>query len=186
MCSFHMLDRKEHWFCLEPAGHARVKIHIVLIRINSSVAQWEVDPSESTQPRNALSQTFHCEDEIKAVESSSPAQGWGHCESKPCQDTQVNVHSWQQGDAGPVLIQRGTSFWPPTCLSQWADCGGSSLKSVTEMKGSSPGSEKWWMKSLSFTLVWNSIWLEGTFVQSIYFKKRNQFQPWQCSSSSNI
>lgn len=88
-----MLDRKEYWFCSEPPGHTGVEIHVLLIRIDSNLAQWEVDPSESTQPRNTLNHTFHCADEIKVVESSSPAQGWEHSESKPCQGTQVNVHS---------------------------------------------------------------------------------------------
>lgn len=143
------------------------------MRTGSNVAQWGADPSESTEPRNALTPTFHCADEMKAAESSSPAQGWEHWEHKPCQDnTPVNVHSWQQGEAGAVLIQRGTPFWPPTCLSQWADCWGSHLKSIIEIQGSSFGSEKWWMKSLfihthlKFHITW------GNFCPIVIFQEK--------------
>lgn len=115
-----MLDRKEHCSCLEHAGHTRVKIHILLMKIASNVAQWEVDPSESTQPRNALTPTCHCADEMKLLRAhSSPAQGWEHCESKPCQDTQL------MGTAGSREMQdlsffRGEhhSGHPPACPSE--------------------------------------------------------------------
>lgn len=174
-----MLDWKEHWFCLEAAGHTIVKIHVLLIRTDSNVAEWEGDPSESTQPYLSLCRwNKGCCELLSCPGLRTPRANHAKTLKLMC--------TAGSRDLQDLFTQRGTSFWPPTCLSQRADCPGSLLKSIIEMKGSSSGSEKWWMKSLSFILAWNSRWLERTFVLLIYFKKRNRFQHVQCFSSSNI
>lgn len=157
-----MLDRKEHWFCLEPAGHTRVIIHILLLRIDSTVAQWELGPSESTQPTNPFIVQMKWRLLRALWEQTMPR----HCS----QCAQLAA-----GRCRTCPYLEGNFILAITYLSQRAGCGGSHLKSIIEMKGSSSGTGKWWMKSLSFKLDWNSISLEGTFVQLIYSKKRNQF-----------
>lgn len=110
--------------------------------------------------------TFHCAHEIKVIESSSPA---------PRAESTVRANHARtlklMCTAGNREMQDLSLFKEEIHSGHPAACRGSYLKSIIEMKGSSPGSEKWQMKSLSFTLVWNSIWLEGIFIQLLSFKK---------------
>lgn len=111
-------------------------------------------------------------------------------ECKLCQNTQVNMHSWQWVNVGSKScsdpFQRWTLFWAPTWVSQPADCQVSFLQFIIQIKRSSSGCEKQWTRSLSCSLVWNSkseIWLEGSFLQIDTFQQK-QSVSWNQNFSS--
>lgn len=84
-------------------------------------------------------------------------------------------------DPSPVLpFQRRILFWAPTWVSLPADCQVSLLQFIIQIKRSSSGSKKWLIRSPPCSLVWNSNWFEGSFLQIDTFQQkqsvlRNQF-----------
>lgn len=84
-------------------------------------------------------------------------------------------------DPSPVLpFQRRILFWAPTWVSLPADCQVSLLQFIIQIKRSSSGSKKWLIRSPPCSLVWNSNWFEGSFLQIDTFQQKqsvlkNQF-----------